>query len=406
MKGIRLIILLFALAAIPPAKAQQRLLPPVAADDSTATAALLTCAPGADIYSLEGHSGLRLRYGTTDVVANWGMFDFNAPHFVYRFVKGETDYSIGVCPTEYFLLSYAHQQRRVTQQTLNLTPGQVAALVEAVDRNLQPENRIYRYNYVRDNCATRPLKLIENAIGAEIVLTQSPAQAEKMSTFRNEMRYFHKNYLWYQFGIDICRGSGLDQEIDSREMMFAPVILEELAATARIGSGPRSGAPLVTATEILADGPADGPILGPTPWYQGPVAAIGLLLLITILLTIADRRKNRVSRWFDFLLFGIFGIMGCVVAFLVFISVHEASSPNWLLTWMNPLCLIVPLTVYIRKARKITGWFHLYNITATTIFFIIAATGVQSINPALLLLAGCGLIRSINFTLNATSKDR
>lgn len=87
---------------------------------------LLTCAPGADIYSLEGHSGLRLRYGTTDVVANWGMFDFNAPHFVYRFVKGETDYSIGVCPTEYFLLSYAHQQRRVTQQTLNLTPGQVA----------------------------------------------------------------------------------------------------------------------------------------------------------------------------------------------------------------------------------------------------------------------------------------
>ena len=92
--------------------------------------------------------------------------------------------------------------------------------------------------------------------------------------------------------------------------------------------------------------------------------------------------------------------------FLVFISVHEASSPNWLLTWMNPLCLIVPLTVYIRKARKITGWFHLYNITATTIFFIIAATGVQSINPALLLLAGCGLIRSINFTLNATSKDR
>lgn len=100
-----------------------------------------------------------------------------------------------------------------------------------------------------------------------------------MSTFRNEMRYFHKNYPWYQFGIDICLGSGLDQEIDSREMMFAPVILEELAATARIGSGPRSGAPLVAATEVLADGPADGPILGPTPWYQGPVAAIGLLLL-------------------------------------------------------------------------------------------------------------------------------
>ena len=54
---------------------------------------LVTFHPGSDIYELEGHTALRV---TTpegiDIAANWGLFDFNTPNFVYRFVKGETDY--------------------------------------------------------------------------------------------------------------------------------------------------------------------------------------------------------------------------------------------------------------------------------------------------------------------------
>ncbi len=49
---------------------------------------LLTCAPGREIYQLEGHTALRLvreagngREGYDNVV-NWGVFDFAAPNFV------------------------------------------------------------------------------------------------------------------------------------------------------------------------------------------------------------------------------------------------------------------------------------------------------------------------------------
>ncbi|EKC52967.1 hypothetical protein OBE_12828, partial [human gut metagenome] len=37
-----------------------------------------------------------------DWVFNYGMFSFNTPHFIYRFVKGETDYELGVTRYPYF----------------------------------------------------------------------------------------------------------------------------------------------------------------------------------------------------------------------------------------------------------------------------------------------------------------
>lgn len=86
----------------------------------------LTCSEGPEIYELEGHTAIRVvdPVNGTDYVVNWGIFDFAAPNFVYRFVKGETDYMSGTAPTRYFLSQYARQGRTVTEQRLRLTPGQ------------------------------------------------------------------------------------------------------------------------------------------------------------------------------------------------------------------------------------------------------------------------------------------
>ena len=68
-------------------------------------------------------------------------------------------------PFELFLEEYRHEGRRVVEQELNLTPNEAQKLELLVGTNLMPENRTYRYNYVKDNCATRPLAIVENAIG-------------------------------------------------------------------------------------------------------------------------------------------------------------------------------------------------------------------------------------------------
>ncbi|MDE6582722.1 MAG: DUF4105 domain-containing protein, partial [Duncaniella sp.] len=109
--------------------------------------------PGSEIYELEGHAGIRIQQIDTvtgavmaDNVVDWGNFDFTAPNFVYRFVKGETDYSVGVRPTPYFLGAYAAQGRTVYDQPLILNDLQKARLMEILNENFLPENRIYRYN--------------------------------------------------------------------------------------------------------------------------------------------------------------------------------------------------------------------------------------------------------------------
>ena len=129
--------------------------------DSTLTVSLLTAAPGDDIYELEGHAALRLKSSTYDMTVNWGLFDFDSPNFVYRFVKGETDYMAGAIPTAYFIEQYRREGRRLKEQTFNLTPEEAGRLRELVEINLLPENRTYRYNYVRDNCSTRCIDIVE-----------------------------------------------------------------------------------------------------------------------------------------------------------------------------------------------------------------------------------------------------
>ena len=55
---------------------------------------LLTCAPGDEIYSYFGHSAVRINDPKSgiDYVFNYGVFSFDAPNFVWRFMKGQTDY--------------------------------------------------------------------------------------------------------------------------------------------------------------------------------------------------------------------------------------------------------------------------------------------------------------------------
>ncbi|MDE5720571.1 MAG: DUF4105 domain-containing protein [Paramuribaculum sp.] len=318
-----------------------------AAPDSTLTVSLLTAAPGNDIYELEGHAALRLKSATYDMTVNWGLFDFDSPNFVYRFVKGETDYMAGAIPTAYFIEQYRREGRRLKEQTLNLTPEEADRLRELVEINLLPENRTYRYNYVKDNCSTRCIDIVERAIGDSLHLGTLTGDLAGEVSFRDMMAYHHRNYPWYQFGIDLALGKGIDYPITNRQKAFAPTILERQAEQALRPDG----TPLTLGTNILVAGEEHGTALGPTPWWMTPLAVCWAVFAIVLSVTVADIARGSTSRWLDSMLFGIMALTGCIIAFLVFISVHEATSPNWLILWLNPLCFIPAIFEWSRRCR-------------------------------------------------------
>lgn len=363
-----------------------------------AKVSVLTCAPGAQIYQLEGHTALRLQIpaadGSTarDVVVNWGVFDFDAPNFVYRFVKGETDYMALAYPTQLFLEEYRRDGRRVVEQTISLTPAQTDSLMNAISLNLLPENRTYRYNYVLDNCATRPMELLTRYAGvAEASAFGSTAPGEH--TFRSEMRRYHTNYPWYQFGIDLALGSGLDRPISERERNFAPIELLNTLAEARKADG----SALVESTKILVEGPEEGTAEGPTPALLTPMAVAIYILLATIILSIIDIRRQKLSRWFDSLLFGVYGVLGLLLTFLIFASSHYATSPNWLYLWLNPLCLFAAAGVWIKSWRRAVYCYQICNFAAVAALCAVGCMGVQSLNAAFFPLMAADLLRSATF---------
>lgn len=355
---------------------------------------LVTCAPGSEIYQLEGHEALRIRMGGgIDLAVNWGLFDFNSPNFVYRFVKGETDYMAGAYPFPLFLEEYENEGRRVVEQELNLTDRQAARLLALVENNLLAENRTYRYNYVKDNCATRPIELVERAVGAPIVFTETDTIDSK-ATFRSEMTRYHRNYPWYQFGIDVALGSGIDYPITPRERIFAPVELESALENAHFQLADGRKIPVILNTEVLLDGNPEGVAEGPTSPLLTPVAVGWYLLVVTTAVTLFDFRRRKLSRWLDTIIYGVQFLAGCLLTFLIFVSVHEATSPNWLYLWLNPLCAIAAAGVWIKSWKHVVYWYQICNFAALIVLLSAHSLLGQALNAAFPLFILCALMRS------------
>ncbi len=348
--------------------------------------------PGSDIYELEGHSVLRITMPAGDYAISYGTYDFEQPNFVYRFVKGETDYWVTIVPWQAMEQSYRRHGRRIVGHILDMNSRQKERLLELVKDNLKDENRTYRYNYVKDNCATRPLRIVELAMGDTIVLDDSHEANAGVVSFRDVMRHYHHNYPWYQFGIDLALGSGIDYPLDNREKAFAPVILDSQLGTATSG-----GKRLVSTTRIINDLPADNAILAPTPGYLTPMAVFSAVFVIVLAITIHDIRRRRVSRWLDSLLFGLFGVAGLLITFLVFISVHEATSPNILLLWLNPLCFIPCIFIWINRCKVIIFSYQIVNFVALMTLAGLWIAGIQSLNIAIIPLLLSDASRSISY---------
>lgn len=337
------------------------------------TISLITCYPGPEIYELCGHSAIRVRGEDIDSVWNFGIFDFDQPNFVYRFVKGETDYKGDAYPFDLFLPEYRMTGRRVVEQDLNLTPAQADTLLSILREAVLPENAEYRYNYIKDNCSTRILNHIDSATNSEIVYPEKV----KYGTFRNEMRAYHKGYPWYQFGIDVALGSGLDEKITSREEMFVPVELMRNASSAHF----KDGRPLVKATRVLNQGRQDS-TLPPTPWFASPLFWSWLLTAAIFCLCALNLYKNRLYLPVYGVWFFMLGLVGLLVAFLVFISVHESTSPNVLIWWLNPLQIFFIPGLIIKKLRIVSQIVACYNVGMTIVLLIVTPFITQSFNPA------------------------
>jgi len=348
---------------------------------------LLTCGPGTETYSVYGHSALRIVIPekNSDVVYNWGVFDFATPHFVWKFAKGRLDYSLGISSYNNFLRDYFLEGRWVVSQKLNLETADIEKLFQLIAENLKPENLTYRYDFFYDDCSTRIRDLIEKAVGENLIYP--PAEANKdMPTFRYLTGEYEKVIPWTEAGIDLIMGSPGDKKASFRDRMFLPIELKNGLSELLIR---RNGKliPLLTNPDIVVD--FKQPVFK-EKFLTSPMFVFSLLLIIVIFLT-GYFREKRANNLVDTVIFGVFSILALMMIFFNFFTDHHQMKWNLNILWLNPFIILCFISLLLKKDWMI--WFRVVFFMAAG-FLALLVVLPQNINNAFVPLIIILILRS------------
>ncbi|MDR0683027.1 MAG: DUF4105 domain-containing protein [Dysgonamonadaceae bacterium] len=330
-------------------------LPVKAFETKNLQVSLLTVMPRSnEVYTIYGHTALRIYdpEQQIDAVFNWGTFDFNAPYFLYRFIKGETDYFLSVTDYEHFLYAYSHGDATVVEQILNITPEGKEKLFQILSLNLRPENVMYRYNFLFDNCTTRIRDIIENCTGQSLTY---PEQT-KETTFRKLIHSCTKPYPWMTFGIDLLIGSGADSVIHFRQELFLPLHLKKALDRSFL---PHSTPVVISEKQVLTNASKDTSKLN---FGDSPLVIGCIIFLVYLIISWAGwTKKRRLNVVFAPLFFAA-GAAGCLIGFVTLFSDHPCTSPNWNLLWLHPFHWIAFSECFFKKTYPFLFGYHTINL--------------------------------------------
>ena len=298
---------------------------------------LLTCTPGTEVWSKYGHTGIRLedQAQQIDIVFNYGIFSLMEKGFYLKFIQGETYYQLGIESYPHFVEFYSQIGRKTYLQQLNLTQEQKQRVLDALLVNYQPKNRYYLYNFVFDNCATRPYYLLKKALQDTIT---SDYQGYVNQPFRSTISHYTGPYSLVDFGINLIFGKKSNQLMTNEQRLFLPEELMFYLSEARLSDG----TPLVLEENIQSFQ------IAPVPWYADCRLVITLFVILMVLISIWDRKRNKLSWWVDAILCVVYLILLSIVIFLTFFSIHPLVGFGWRLIILPFIHICARLIYWLR----------------------------------------------------------
>lgn len=332
---------------------------------------LLTCQPHDEIYSLYGHTSIRVvdRLTHRDFAVNFGVFDSTAKFFALRFVFGLTDYMMAVSDFERFLDEYRYYGSGVYQQHINFTRQEKADFLMALQENAKPENVVYRYNFLYNNCTTRARDILLDAMSGRVDYAMTSLQRGRRS-FRDLVHYKTASHRWAAFGNDILLGVKADCEINHDMRQFLPEVLMNDFDSAKVIMANGSEKVLVDSakwvllpgTPYEANGGSEFPLSPRTMAILFFCAILSLCLFQLLML------KRRLL-WFNYLLVLLYALPGVILGAMIF-SKHPTVSLNLQILIFNPLYFLIIVPRQYLKWR--------WNVMLLFIVLFFVGNAIQS----------------------------
>ncbi|NMH29469.1 Lnb N-terminal periplasmic domain-containing protein [Flavobacterium silvaticum] len=303
-----------------------------------ARVSLITCGKGDQLYSLFGHTALRINDPVTgiDRVYNYGTFDFRTPNFVLRFVKGDMQYFASASSFNDFIYEYQYDKRSVFEQLLNFPQDKKQVLFDRLNKSLQGPEKFYTYKFLDNNCTTKVMELINDVLGSKVL----KKVGNKEVSYRDLMYTGFEGHFFEQWGTSLFFGPKVDRKAEN---IFLPIELWESVNAAQYRNKPL----LEKNISWLV---FDDPVMPFSIWNNVFVYLIFLALLVFW------RNKTLVLSYFT-----IVSLLGAFFCFQGLYSFHEELKWDYNALLVNPL-LFGLVIAYLRKSDRqlfIWSWINL-----------------------------------------------
>jgi len=296
-------------------------------------------------HSLYGHTAIRIKddFTGTDLVYNYGMFDFSTPNFILRFVKGDMQYFAAAYPYADFEYNYRYENRSIYEQTLNLSSTKKLALLTALKGSITDEDKFYTYKFIDRNCTTKVIDVINDVMEKEIIYKHDVSDL----TYREVLYPYAENHFFQKLGINIIFGGKVDVQATK---IFLPFDLKN-----NLNQTEYKDKLLVSGTKTLFEAQR----VPPNVWWD----SIYTLLLFLILI-VAFNKKVVTNSYFI-----VIGILGLFFSLVGFYSFHKEIAWNYNVLLFNPVLLLV---AYFRKTQKKNAflWSSFIAIIAIVVYVL------------------------------------
>ncbi len=324
-----------------------------AQDSSRLRISLLTCTPGDELYSIFGHSAIRIIDSSNagndyyDLVYNYGTFNFDDEGFYLKFMRGKLLYFISLERFEDFRFLYQSTNRGITEQLLYLSEKEKEGIQFVLNENLKEENKYYKYDFFLDNCTTRLRDIIEKSKNPQ---PKFPAVMPGNTRFRQAIHQYldsGKQY-WSKLGIDILLGAKTDRVMTSREQQFLPDNL----MMALEKSTPKMSLTTTNLYILEQDNKKDN--------LFTPTLCFSLLLTFYFLISLSAKPfLQTMLTGMDGLLFFLTGLLGVILLLMWFFTDHSMTKNNYNLLWAIPSHLV--MSFFISNRKKTVKLYFLFT---------------------------------------------
>ena len=308
---------------------------------------VLTCSPGDELYSIYGHNALRVvDYETgTDLVYNYGTFDFNTQGFALKFMRGQLPYLLSVARYDDFMYEYEYFNRSVSEQILNIDSTATEKIATFLKINMLPENRAYKYDFFKDNCATRIRDVLDHNIAG---LQWDKAKASG-KTYRQIIKEYQWHSAWTDFGIDLIIGAPADTKTTLAEEVFIPDYLAKAMTSASITGTSPQNLELNQRTLLTFDDNKKHTFFLLTPEFFFSVLLFFEMLVLTYYY---EGKRMKYMDLYDKIWAVILTLAGLLMLFMWFGTDHIPTKYNWNILWAN---LLIPFWYFYGKYQKWSG---------------------------------------------------